>query len=54
VGGSKTGAFAFGIVVIELLTSLDGAGARTLVEIGEKPLVEELASHPRAPSASAG
>ena len=32
--GPKTDAFAFGIVVIELLTSLGGGGARSLVEIG--------------------
>ena len=35
-------------MVIELLSSLGGTGARTLVEIGEKPLVEELTSHPDA------
>jgi serine/threonine protein kinase len=44
--GPKTDTFAFGIVLIELLSSKDGRGARALVEIGDKPIVEALTSHP--------
>jgi serine/threonine protein kinase len=46
--GPKTDAFAFGIVLIELLTSRGGVGARTLVELSDLSLQDALASHPEA------
>jgi hypothetical protein len=46
--GPKTDSFAFGIVLIELLLSINGARARSLLEFSERPLIQELISHPNS------
>ena len=45
---TKTDTFSYGIVLVELLTSLNGRGARTLLEFSEGPFAEELCTHPTA------